>query len=94
VRDERFIHIGNGMAVLGEPLPKLLASTQRPSDTVGGIPLLVQGRSEAIQVSAQRPVPQAGDHRGACKAMLDHRLLLFSEGERVRRSIPCLDYGA
>ena len=55
--DERLIHLGNGMAVLGEPLPKLLASTQRPPDTVGGIPLLVQGRREDIQVSAQRPMP-------------------------------------
>src|SRR5882724_8036954 len=76
--DECLIYIGNGMSVLGEPLPKLLASTQRPPDTVGGILVLVQGGGEGIQVGPQRPAPQAGDHRGARKAVLDHKLLLFS----------------
>src|SRR5262245_63450522 len=75
-RDERLIYIDNGIAVLGEPPPKLLASTQRPPDTVGGIPVLVQGGGEGIQVEPQRPAPQAGNHRGACKAVLDHKLLL------------------
>ena len=67
-RDERLIHIGDGMSVLGEPLPKLLASTQRPPDTVRSISVLVQGGGEGIQVGPQRSAPQAGDHRGVRKA--------------------------
>src|SRR5215467_2481324 len=78
-RNERLIHVGNGIAVLGEPPPKLLASTQRPPDTVASIPVLVQGGGEGIQVEPQRPAPQAGDHRSPRIAVLDHRLLLCSE---------------
>jgi len=92
--DERLIYLGNGIAVLGEPPPKLIAGPQRPPETIRGISVLVQGGDERIEVSAQRPVPQPGDHRRASKAVLDHRLLLFAEGSLVRRSIPCLDYGA
>src|SRR4029453_7450240 len=79
-RDERRIHLGNGMAVLGEPLPKLLASTQRPPDTVRSISLLVQGGSKGLQVGSQRPAPPPGNHRRASKAVLDHKLLLFAKG--------------
>jgi len=76
--NERLIHVGNGIAVLGEPSPKLLAGTQGTPDTVWSIPVLVQGGGEGLQVGAKRPVPQLGDHRGARKAVLDHRVLLFS----------------
>src|SRR5262249_54745295 len=79
-RDERLIYIDNGIAVLGEPPPQLLASTQRPPDTVGGVPVLVQGGGEGIQGGPHRCAARAGDHRSPRIAVLDHRLLLCSEG--------------
>jgi hypothetical protein len=75
--DERLIHVGNGIAVLGQPLPKLIAGTQHPSDTVWGLPVLGQGGSEGIEVGTQQPALQLGDHRRPSKALLDHRLLLL-----------------
>src|SRR2546428_10225397 len=44
--DERRIHVGNGIIVLGQPPPKLIAGAQRAPATVWGIPVLVQGGGE------------------------------------------------
>ena len=51
-RDERVIDVGKGVSMLREPLPKRVARPQYPPDTIGGIPLLVQGGGEGIQVGA------------------------------------------
>src|SRR5215475_12837002 len=75
--DERGIDVGNCMALLGQPLPELMAGPERAADAVLRISVLVECGRERFQVRPQGLVPQPGDDRRLRKAVFEHELLLL-----------------
>ena len=76
-RDERGIDIGNRSALLGQPLPELMAGPEIAADAISRISVLVERGRERLQVRSQGPVPQPGEDRGLSKAVFEHELLLL-----------------